>query len=267
MKQTITYNEHQVAYQKYGNGPSYIFAFHGAMQSGDDFSFLKNTLDNFTIIAFDLPFHGDTQWKAPKLYKGDILDLFSFLLTHFQVEKVHLIAFSIGAKVANVIALHASKNIHSIVFLAPDGFKENLWYKFVTQNHYGEKLFAHVKKHPDNARKLVLLASRLRLINKEQKVAYLKSASRPSFLHQLYAVWHAWQPLKTNIHSALNELKTANIPLTVIIGSKDTTIPFKIFTSFKKNYSFINWHVLPHGHQRIRQESVPAILHHFNTLT
>ncbi len=48
----------------WGKGASLLFCFHGYGESSGSFGFLEGALARqFTIIAIDLPFHGQTEWR------------------------------------------------------------------------------------------------------------------------------------------------------------------------------------------------------------
>ena len=55
-------------YQKFGNGKQIMLAFHGFGQESSVYKCLADVLTEYTFYAFDLFFHGKSQWDFPENY-------------------------------------------------------------------------------------------------------------------------------------------------------------------------------------------------------
>src|SRR5215831_16075234 len=150
---SFPYKNSEIGYQLFGKGPRPVICFHGYGEDTESFLFLEKYLgDEFSLIAFDLPFHGKTNWQEKNFSQDDLLTLIKELLIlngfDYKTSQLTLLAFSLGGRVAlNVYELMPS-SITRLVLLAPDGMKVNFWYWLSTQTFIGKSLFSFTMKNP-----------------------------------------------------------------------------------------------------------------------
>ena len=145
----INLNQSKIHYLLIGKGKELIVCFHGFEEKAKTFLVLEAlTSTRYTLIAIDLPAHGETIWleekplTAPALV--EILERIPALSNH----KFILLGFSMGGRVALSIYQYIPERILQLVLLAPDGLKVNFWYWLVTQTRSGNSLFKFTMKNP-----------------------------------------------------------------------------------------------------------------------
>src|SRR5512138_3675541 len=121
----VTYRNSSVACYKFGFGEKLVFCFHGYGEDGNSFSFLEKYAGaQYSFIAFDLPFHGNTQWHDEEFTTADLVNIIRQLVgadVNHHTKKISLLGFSLGGRVALSLYQSMPSEIDKIVLLAPDG--------------------------------------------------------------------------------------------------------------------------------------------------
>ena len=100
----------------------------------------------FTIIAFDFPIHGKTNWNEGLLFEPH--DLISIIdLIKPENKKIHMLAYSMGGRVALQLLQVMPEQIASLVLMAPDGLHKNKWQWLATKTKIGNLIFRSVMKN------------------------------------------------------------------------------------------------------------------------
>ena len=101
----IRYKQSDIAFATAGNGEKILCCFHGFGETGRSFTHLTHEVGKiYTIIAVDLPFHGETRWNEGLLMQPadltNILDLI-FAALYIMPEKKQrysLLGYSLGGR-------------------------------------------------------------------------------------------------------------------------------------------------------------------------
>src|SRR5688572_6747511 len=152
----LTYKNSQVSYYRFGAGPRLVICFHGYAEEARLYSFLENhAADQFTFYSIDLPFHGKTKWNEGLNFSHtDLQQIVRIILLEAngqhktRNEKLILLGFSLGGRIALSFYQAQPENIEKIILLAPDGLIVNFWYWLATQTRAGNKLFSFSMKYP-----------------------------------------------------------------------------------------------------------------------
>lgn len=139
----------QLAYQKLGEGPAILLAFHGFGQDNQVFASLAASLNNqFTIFAIDLFFHGNSQYAGRKLLtKPDWNRFIAAFLRAQSVTRFSVMGFSLGGRFALAISEEFANQLDQLLLIAPDGITNNVWYRLATASSLGRTLFRYVLRH------------------------------------------------------------------------------------------------------------------------
>src|SRR5215212_4817838 len=97
-----------IAYKKsiihaliFGVGKKSLICFHGYGENGNSFESLEKKMGNeYTLVAIDFPFHGNTRWNEGFLMTpNDLLNILNAILQQIakdQSSKFSVAAFSLG---------------------------------------------------------------------------------------------------------------------------------------------------------------------------
>lgn len=166
----IDFRSSRFHYFTWGEGGQILFAFHGYGESGASFAFLGEALGReFTVVALDLPFHGQTEWNEKALFL-DPRDLRSVMMEiargmSEREEGWWLMGYSMGGRVALQLLELEYARVERLVLLAPDGLIVNPWYWLATRAALGNRFFRWTMKRPGWLFFLMRTGNRLGLVN------------------------------------------------------------------------------------------------------
>src|SRR5690606_13088301 len=115
-----------------------VFCFHGYGESSEHYAFLDQeaSLQQFSFLAIDLPWHAQTEWKESLNWNAEELhELVIAILEkeNFTAAKPFcVIGFSMGGRIALDYYEHYPQLLSKLILLAPDGIRKSPWYWFST---------------------------------------------------------------------------------------------------------------------------------------
>ncbi|MBN8684093.1 MAG: alpha/beta hydrolase [Chitinophagales bacterium] len=108
--------------RRWGNGPHLLLAFHGFADTGAMYAPLEKIIgDQYTILAPDLPFHGQTQWPKADFNQEDLLEWINAVCTTEGKTRFSLMGYSFGARLALALAPRLEQQLEKLYLLAPEG--------------------------------------------------------------------------------------------------------------------------------------------------
>ena len=247
-------------YFRMGQGKEWLFCFHGYGEQGSSFGGLEHLLgEKYTLIAFDFPFHGETEWPEGILLEpSDLVQLINQIKPLNQ--PMSLLGYSMGGRVALQLAQIIPQQINRILLLAPDGLHKNKWQWLSTKTKAGNRLFAHTMRNPGWMMGLLKLASTLGLFNKSlHKFVhyYLDDAAQRQLLYRRWTTMRKFSPKLALLKKILIKHQ---IPLQIVFGKYDRVIVSKHGYAFRKNAaSLITVTELESGHQLLKDKYAPLI--------
>ncbi|MFY7651752.1 MAG: alpha/beta fold hydrolase [Chitinophagaceae bacterium] len=243
---------------QWGNGTNPLLCLHGYGQNGGVFEPIVPILTKeFTIFAIDFPYHGNSHWLD-----GDILkpaDLWQVLNRLTSLKNWHILAFSMGGRVALQLYNLYPTHIKQLVLVAPDGVYKNFWQVVSTQTNWGNKLFKYTMYKPAWFKNLVGIAGKSKVVNKSVVKFVNHFLQNQDERIQLYKRWTVMQLFNPNI-SVITKLLVANSGrLDIVVGKHDRIIvPKKVEKAISSNGKNPNIHLhkVDGGHQLLNT-------HHF----
>lgn len=263
MKEQFNYLHHSIAFERIGNGSNYIIALHGVKQQSAEFRFLEHQLDAFTIIALDLPYHGFSQWQESRHSNQDAVGLFEAIMQQLGCTKVHVMAYSIGARMALSVLQEKPQWVASLVLIAPDGIKENKWYRFATRSPVGKPLFKLGLKYPMLLHKLFDMAVYFKYIKKSYAAFYKNSIATKEEARHLYQIWMGFSDLNIDLDKAISEMNQHKISCLLIVGKYDKLVPESSVSELVSQASYLHYVVVEKSHDLLQSITVAPIQQHF----
>lgn len=256
----LTYRRSVIHYHRFGNGPEWLFCFHGYGEDGSTFSVLESLLgEKYTLIAFDMPFHGQTRWEEGKEFMPDQLVELMEMLVPANVP-VSLCGFSMGGRVSLQLLQQIPDRIRRVVLAAPDGLHKNPWQRFATQNRLGNRLFGYVMRQPGWFFKVIDLAGWLKLYHKSLVKFvhyYLDDAEQRKLLYQR---WTAMRYFNPDPQLVKKNAEIRRIPVWLFFGLFDKVIVASHGHRFAEGAeSLIHVKELTAGHQLLREKYASVI--------
>ena len=167
----------------WNGGPQLVLALHGFSNSSNIFSGLARLLQpQFTTVALDLPGHGSTEWnEKEELDYPALRTLIADLCAEYGVEKLSLLGFSLGGRVALSILAAISEKIYSVTLLAPDGLKTHPVIAYANGSRAGSFVLDDLHKHPARYEKILTMLYRRKVITEKLYQFFLYHLSNKLF--------------------------------------------------------------------------------------
>lgn len=264
----ITYRNSTFHYRQYGKGPGLLFCFHGYGRDSYTFGFLERFLGTkYTLVAIDAPYHGHTKWDDPIFRPEDLVQVLKRLTTALGKEnqKISLLGFSMGGRIALHVAQLLHKEVERIVLLAPDGLKYSFWQWFSTHTWLGHRVFDYTVHHPGWFLKLVNFAEKRGIVHKNlsNMVRYYMENSEERLI--LYRRWIIMRKFKPHLSSLKKFITRNKIKVRMLFGRHDRVIHSaggKRFLHKIDDYATVK--IIDAGHDILREWHGATIAELFN---
>jgi len=259
----LSFQRSTIHYLKSGQANKPLIAFHGYGESASNFNFLSGQLkDHFTLIAIDLPFHGETAWAEGAL---DAMQVRSIVLAiikkeNLSGEHISVIGFSLGGRIALSLYETMPELIDRIVLLAPDGLKLNFWYWLSTQTAIGNKAFAFTMRHPTWFLGMLRIGNRLKIINRSI-YKFVEYYIHDELVRQeLFNRWTCLRKCKPNLQQIRSSVIQQHTLIRLLYGKHDRIILPSRAYAFIEKVKTAKLELLDCGHQVLHSKNVDQIV-------
>jgi len=253
-------------YRVYGEGPEVILCFHGFGRKPEDFEvFLPLMKPGQRLVSIWLFGHGGSYFPNERIERDPLThsewrDLVEALLLDLGVEKVHVIGYSMGGRVAMMTFLLLPEKIESLLLLAPDGFKINRLYTFASGTIVGKMIYRFSIDHP---RPLFILAKVLNSVkllpDKLFRFVHVHLDTREKRL-LVHDVWLIYKRMFPDKNLLAKELRERDIAFNMIFGEYDTIIRPELGERFSKRLNNHHClHLIGIGHRLLEQRTAAFI--------
>lgn len=262
----ITWRSSRLHYSRWGTGSRILFAFHGYGETAASFAFLAGSLGrDFTIIALDMPFHGETEWREPALFfdPNELVVLLREIAAGLpgREEGWWLMGYSMGGRVALQLLELAAPRIRRLLLLAPDGLFVNPWYWLATRTVAGSRLFHWTMHHPGWLFFLLRTGDRLRLVNPSLFKFAAYYINDDPVRRALFTRWTVMRGFRPRLGPIAGLIRKHRIPVVLLYGSYDRIIRSPRGEHFLQSitpYGRLN--LLPAGHAILQAKFMEVIV-------
>lgn len=221
----LPYRNSRISYHMFGQGTRFLFCFHGYGEEGRSFLFLEKCLGSeYTIIAPDLPFHGETEWNEPgELQPAELKEIMQAIVP-LDLQQVALAGYSMGGRIALALLQEMPASISRVVLVAPDGLHRNFWYWLATQTGAGNRLFNYTMRNPHWFFNGMKFLRGLGLLNKsifKFAHSYLDDDKERELLYKRWTVMRRFRPRLPGLKQVLQQ---HGVPIRMLFGSYDRII-------------------------------------------
>jgi pimeloyl-ACP methyl ester carboxylesterase len=266
MDDFLSFRSSRIHYCCWGAGPKLLFGFHGYGESAASFAFLGEALNpDFTLVAIDLPFHGQTEWKEglfldPQQLSGFMREIAARLPG--RTRAWGLIGYSMGGRVALQLLENNPEAIEKMVLLAPDGLKVNLWHWLATRTVLGNQLFRWTMRWPAWFFFLLRLSNALRLVNPSVYKFAVHYIHDDAVRQDLYTRWTTMRGFRPHLSIIAESIRRRQLPVTLVYGRYDRIIRWERAEKFRKRgvAATCRLILLDTGHQLLRPQYLDVLL-------
>ncbi|MBL0341643.1 MAG: alpha/beta hydrolase [Bacteroidetes bacterium] len=253
------------SWKEYGRGKRILLAFHGFNRSPEDFHSFERWLGHeFTILAFDLFFHGastvDFHDTPPPLSRPVLKEFIEAVLIKYNVREFDVLAYSFGGRLAlNCVELFEER-VKGLYLMASDAMRFNPGYYFAVQTRIGRAVFRSYLINPKPLMQLMKLVASLGWSNKKAIEFYMHHMVFEAMRYKVYNCWMLHRETVPDINSVTKLIKENNTSLLLFFGKFDIIIPPKLGAGFAKKagrkhalHILDIGHRLPEKHQEISE--------------
>ena len=246
-------------------GRTLLLCFHGYGESAASFSFLGEAIGmDYTVLAIDLPYHGETEWKGGRYFHPEELVTLIDRIVADLPELDYgwwLMGYSMGGRVALSLVEEVPERIAGMLLIAPDGLVTNPWYWLATQTGPGNRLFRRTMRNPGWFFFFLRLGHFFRLVNPSVVKFTRRYIDNDLVREQLYTRWtfmRAFRPDIAHVQALLLARKTA---VRLIYGRFDRIIRWERGERFcEKLQPYSELILLPTGHQLLQPRWLDVFL-------
>jgi pimeloyl-ACP methyl ester carboxylesterase len=255
MLNQLSYKGSKISYLKFGKGNDILFAFHGFNETAKSFLAIEPSLgERFTIIAFDFPNHGLTEWNEDHVFgKKDAQNVIDCFLKQENISRFSVMGFSMGGKWALSLTEAFPDRIDRLILMAADGIKTNKWFNIAMYPAWSRKLFKMAIRNPGWLFLLIKLLRRLRIAS---KFLYEFTTNHLDTEKKRWRIYHTWMSLKEfafDIDSIKKSVNENEISVSLIFGKYDEVIPPEVGEFFQKDIDDCQLTIIKRGHYFVDQ--------------
>jgi pimeloyl-ACP methyl ester carboxylesterase len=257
----ISYKNSSIHYTTCGQGQKLLLCFHGFGETAESFAVFEKLLaQSYTIIAIDLPFHGQTSWNEQLLFTVEDLLAIIDSIPFMNKRNFSIMGFSMGGRVCLQLYQHVAERIEKLILIAPDGLKVNVWYRVATQTGWGNQLLKSAMKKPFGFFAFTRLLKKASLVNMGVYNYIHIHLKNENMRMRLYTIWTTMRKMKPSIPVIQSLIQQYHTPVVLIYGEHDKVIRFTTGEKFKKKIEpFCSLHILPTGHRLLHEKNSAAI--------
>ncbi|MEN0049665.1 MAG: alpha/beta hydrolase [Bacteroidota bacterium] len=252
--QYFQHSNGKIAYRKFGEGKELLIAIHGFSDRASLFDLLEEGLGKkYTVYAFDLPYHGQTEWQKEEFDKTDVLSFINLILKRENQENFALMGYSMGGRIIQVLLSEIIKKVSHLYLIAPDGidtkwmFNVNQFPMFV--RHYLRRAL----RKPERFFRMLHWFYDKKFITKFVHDFAYNHLKTPERRHRLFCTWNAIHHFKTHPKKFKQLLQEHQLPTNLYYGKRDEVIQASSGAWLSEGLPHVQLHLLEEGHLLIDQ--------------
>lgn len=281
----IAYRSSRLHYYHWGRGHKLLLCFHGYGESAGSFSLLAEPLgDEFTIVAIDMPLHGQTEWKEGLDFTVEqLVEVIDSILMIIDRPRTlpdasganadpyapgtslrtswHLMGYSMGGRIALTLLEAVPERIQKLVLIAPDGLVVNPWYWLATQTRPGRLLFWYTMYHPGWFLFMLKTGNKLKLVNPSVYKFVDNYIGQHEVRRELYTRWTTLRHFRPHLGKIKILVRQRQLPVRILYGKFDRIIREERGREFQKDIEpWCRLVVISAGHQLLQAQHLPTLL-------
>lgn len=249
----------RVFWRQWGAGKPLLLCLHGYADTGARFEHLAEALaEHYTVVAPDLPWHGQTLWEKDTFDCWDVQDLVEALCRLSGYGKCTLLGHSYGGRLLLASMPLLEEHADAAWIVAPGGFDTgSKWGGERLPNRLRQWLINGVDKHTGKWLNALNRIVSTGLISPSAFRFFQSNLETPARRKRLFAVWR-------NLHHfsfSKTPLLGVSIPLHFVAGDQDMLIPINQVRRFARNLPTARFIRMPEcGHWPDGKELAKVIL-------
>lgn len=211
------------SYTVYGVGEKAYFTFHGFGQNPSVYKRLATILPNSIIYSFHLFERKGNSDSTIYPTKSSWVSDFEALIDSLQIDKVNLVAHSMGARHVGAILEVIPSKVGKVYLIAPNGFERFNLFDFCTRTKVGKFIFNNFLKYYDRITALLDLAKSFPP-TKELLLFAQSQINHKNKRSILQATWNAYGKFNLNQKLIKQNIIDFNVSMELVLARRDQII-------------------------------------------
>ncbi len=247
-------------YTKYGSGNRILLAFHGFGQDKAIFKNWKKLLnEKYTIYAFDLFYHGESNRSHSKLEKGEWKLFIDQFLLQESINHFSILGYSLGGRFAISTALSFPEKTKELILIATDGVFKTIWFKLATTPGV-RYIWKYLMVNPDKLDKWISFNEKAKIINKYVADFVKKEMGSAENRKRVYISWNHFKSLGYTKRQLIRSFNEHSFKRRIILGSKDHIIKTKDIMPIIEKMGSFKVDILPKKHHQLLGDDTAQLL-------
>lgn len=254
--QFIHTDKGRIHFLSWGKGERLIIALPGFSNPASLFESVGTALqDESTLVALDLPFHGNTQWQSEQYTRTDVQAWIQAILAQFEKDHFDWMGFSLGGRIILSMLDFFPQQLQGIHLIAPDGlatyrtFYPSLVPKFVRRG-----LSHSIARHPNSWLRLAQRLHDWRLLDHFSLIYIEKQLKTSIQTDRLFKTWLSLPNFPVSARQSRRALLQRNLPLSLTLGTRDKFVNTDSIKRWSKLIPQVQLRVFDQGHQLVNHE-------------
>ena len=246
---------------KFGHGAQLLVALHGFSDRARMFAVLEKALaDRFTIVAIDLPFHGQTEWNKRDFSKEDLLRIIAQVLESEGRTRCALMGFSFGARLAQAMLPELAPILDHLYLLSPDGVNTKGMDAAERTPMWVRRVLFRMLKYPAWFVSIADLGMNWGLVPAFTHKFMTNNLNRPKRIQRLFGCWFSMDSFKILPLEIPKILLETSLPTEIYLGANDTLVDKKALKKLYTHLSNVRFTVLKNEGHRIVGKQLAGVL-------
>jgi len=239
-RHTVEFSKANFSYLKFGYGNKLLIALPGYANEADLFLKIAGSLvEEFTVVALDLPWHGGTKIKSSDFGKEDFSAVLKSIINSFSdFEVVEFMGYSYGGRLCLGV-LHEFK-IERLWLVAADGLEKRRGYNFFPVRL--RKTLSRLMYRPNWFLKMLSFLFKIGIVPKYTHRFMTHHLGNEQNKNRLLGTWVFTAGFVSDQKKLLENLREKQIPVIVIYGREDKIIHSEGGLKLQENYPLAEVH-------------------------
>lgn len=258
----LNYKNSRLHYVKAGKGKETLLFFHGFGQDHTIYiPLIQSLATHYSLYIFDLFFHGQSTWahEEKPLEKNHWKEFLQLFFTENSINKFSIVGYSLGGRFALATLEAFPERINKIYLIAPDGVRENIWYRLATYPFLLRRFF---RSMIEDYNRFLRIANKLvawKVVDSGLvRFADYQMGTKEK-RKRVYYSWVVFRHLTFNMRHVASLINQHHIKTVIIVGRNDKVILPQYMDDFRKRLNNPRFHVLDAGHSGLIYQSLPFI--------
>ncbi|MBD0404808.1 alpha/beta hydrolase [Flammeovirga sp. EKP202] len=241
---------------QFGEGNNLLICIHGFGDSVNLFRAIAPAWEkNYTMVAFSLPYHGQTEWEPSYFSSRNIKEVIDAILHKFKKDTFSILGYSMGGKITMYcLQKYYSNKVEKLILCASDGLKTHILYDVSKLPRWYLELTMVLLRFPNTMFKLVGWVHRRGYLSKFLYDFFMNHFQTKEQRRRFFGVATSSRFMSPDLKLIAQQINEHKIPVDMYFGKRDEVILMEGAIQFSELLNNVRFHKLDKGHLLIDED-------------